>query len=635
LRLALLLLFVSCYPIKQTTPISQPISPTSTPTKLKQTPRSSLKITTSIPVKPPLLDLLDATWRWQSPSPQGNSLYGLYANPAGQRFAVGRVGTILRAAPNWKILPSGSQEWLFGIWGSGSTLFVSGANGTLLRSVNNGDSWEPKNLKTHEFLFSGVTLPSGESFVVGSNGAIFTSSDQGDTWRSLSSGTSQNLYQLYATTQGVLFAVGEGGILLRSDDKISWRERELGAQHQLFSVYAERDRVYTVGAKGSLFFSSDGGKTFTFKKIADDQLNSIWGHDNMLWVAGNNGLLRRSLDAGKTWQAVSISSSYHLLAGCRLSDGSLLVVGSLGLLLTSTDQGARWSPLSFGHTSTFYSAQISATPRGWEYLFVGGAGAVLQLRPISIGSFEEYTRAVTWGNFRAIVALATGELIAVSEQGGIFRSAKGDERWVFQASTTSLSALVGDATRLTAAGATGLIVVSLDRGKTWSSEESGIFSDITGLWQSPQGVRFAVGSGGTLLRAKPKETWQSLTVPTSKRLNAIWGADENNLYIAGDGGLLLRSQDGGDSWKTLSSNTTQPLYALWGSSADALYAVGAAGTILRTANAGDLWLKEPNPTERHLYFIVGSPSGELFTGGEAGAILLSSWLSPALRAPSP
>jgi photosystem II stability/assembly factor-like uncharacterized protein len=627
-RVALaLLVFVSCIqniqPIKTTTPASLVSSTqkTTQPTSAASNPKPpDIK---PPPVPQPLAPL-HTDWRWQSPSPQGNHLYGLHAIEDAL-FAVGRNGTIMRRGSAWSMSQSDTRSWLFDVFGNRTHLFAVGEGGVISRSTDGGVRWTTTSLSYRLIFFGGASRGASEHFIVGSQGTILHSKDNGERWTTLRSGD-ELLYQIRATSWGDLFVVGANGALLQSSDGASWKKTSLSREEDLLSVTSTQDALYLVGNKGTLWRSTDKGKTFTAKSLATKQLNGVWARERTVVIAGNNGLLLRSTDLGETWKTIKSPTSANLISLEETSE-RLVVVGALGVIAQSEDDGASWVLDSMGIYKTLHAADISQSRIRWEYLFVGASGSLYQVRPSQLYTYEESLRILTWGDLRGVKALSSGWIVAIGEVGGVFLSKDGGESWSFQQKTGPLLSLTGDDSRLTAVGAKGAIWSSQDQGQTWRQEESPTESTLRSIWQSASGDRFVLGERGVLLRSRQGGEWRSSVISSSKEPRSIWGFQDKELYIVGDGGLLLRSDNAGDLWQQQKIDTKEDLKALWGVRYDghkALFIVGKDGLILRQQDASS-WTQETTPTDEDLSFIIGSPSGELFAGGASGVLLVSSW----------
>src|SRR5262249_53007043 len=109
------------------------------------------------------------------------------------------------------------------------------------------------------------------------------------------------------------YAVGASGALLTSTDGgRDWTRRELaqrgpGSWFDLFSVRFARDRLsgWITGERGVILHTGDGGLTWTRQKMGTQQnLLSVAVIDSQrACAAGTDGLIVSTNDAGQTWQS--------------------------------------------------------------------------------------------------------------------------------------------------------------------------------------------------------------------------------------------------------------------------------------------------------------------------------------------
>jgi photosystem II stability/assembly factor-like uncharacterized protein len=105
---------------------------------------------------------------------------------------------------------------------------------------------------------------------------------------------------------------GLGGVILRSQDGgHTWRYERVDRKQALFSVSAVDGRAITVGEKGLVRISTDGGEvwgpppTGSFPEIFTFMRDLGFEHNQQVgFIVGQQGMVLRSRDAGKTWAQV-------------------------------------------------------------------------------------------------------------------------------------------------------------------------------------------------------------------------------------------------------------------------------------------------------------------------------------------
>ena len=141
-------------------------------------------------------------------------------------FIVGEAGSMFRSADDgqtWEKLEGPYQGSLFGVIGTGQpgTLLAYGLRGNLFRSADFGSTWEPIQLQAErgplEFgLSNAALLPDGSLVVVGNGGSVLRSTDDGQSFQVFNRPDRISLSGVAAGKQGNLILVGQGGVRVTS-----------------------------------------------------------------------------------------------------------------------------------------------------------------------------------------------------------------------------------------------------------------------------------------------------------------------------------------------------------------------------------------------------------------------------------
>ena len=101
---------------------------------------------------------------------------------------------------------------VFGDGGPG--LYVTAEAGTVLRSTDNGRSWNYQDTGYRGTLWTGVATTGGGVVVGGLHGSLFQSRDQGQTWSRAEADTTESITDL-AEVNGEVIGVGLSGLMVR------------------------------------------------------------------------------------------------------------------------------------------------------------------------------------------------------------------------------------------------------------------------------------------------------------------------------------------------------------------------------------------------------------------------------------
>jgi photosystem II stability/assembly factor-like uncharacterized protein len=146
---------------------------------------------------------------------------------------------------------------------SAGTLLIAGEAGTLLRSLDGGDTWERVRTPYPGSFFGAVGTADGGLLIFGLRGNVFRSTDEGATWTSVANGDNRTLMCGWAGEDGTVILAGAAGAVLYSGDN--------GASFRV--VPTEGNRVYSdvlVNADGRLLLVGFGGISILTAERGDD-----------------------------------------------------------------------------------------------------------------------------------------------------------------------------------------------------------------------------------------------------------------------------------------------------------------------------------------------------------------------------
>jgi photosystem II stability/assembly factor-like uncharacterized protein len=223
--------------------------------------------------------------------------------------------------------------------------------------------------------------------------------------------------------------------------------------------------------------------------------------------------------------------------------------------------------------------------------------------------------------------------------------------------------------RVVAVGERGHVLVSTDRGVTWTQAETPTRAMLTGVWMHDERLGWAVGHDETILRTRDGGgTWELLrAAPDAERplldvwfrdadhgfavgaygaylvtadggatwserpigeddfhLNQIAAAADGRLYLAAEAGNLYRSVDAGESWERLASPYNGSFFGILPLTDGGLLAFGLRGHLYRSDDGGETWRRLETGTEATLMAGVELDGGRVLIAGLAGAVLRSA-----------
>lgn len=141
-------------------------------------------------------------------------------------YALGAYGVFLRTrdgGETWVMdsnrLDNPDKYHLYDIVSSSAgTLLVAGEAGTLLRSLDDGSSWQRVQAIYPGSFFGAVAASDGSLLTFGLRGNVFRSTDEGESWARVNTGDQRTLMCGVASDNGTVVLAGSAGAVLYSAD---------------------------------------------------------------------------------------------------------------------------------------------------------------------------------------------------------------------------------------------------------------------------------------------------------------------------------------------------------------------------------------------------------------------------------
>lgn len=168
-------------------------------------------------------------------------------------LVVGKNGAIFRyAAGQLSYESSGTSHDLNAIYESGSTAFVVGDAGTILK--NTGSGWFPQSSGITSSLRDVVFVNASLGYACGDKGIVLQTTNGGTTWtQSLPPGAEIDFTSISVSGVDTAWVVGAKGIIYQTEDAgLTWARFSKGVANNTSKITYKQPRGYIVGSSGSL-----------------------------------------------------------------------------------------------------------------------------------------------------------------------------------------------------------------------------------------------------------------------------------------------------------------------------------------------------------------------------------------------
>lgn len=488
-------------------------------------------------------------WHWQNPIPTSNALYCI------------------------KFL-------------NDSIAFGAGDGGFLMKSSNQGLSWESINSGINLYLEDIFYIDANNFIAAGYGGKIIKSTDGGINWQIIYSTTIEysDLKNIFFINNDTGFVCGSGmsglGLMLKTTDGgETWNEIISNTYDALTSIHFFDPYNGLVLDYSTLHSTSDGGTTWNNKSTGYSGFRKMLFISSTIgYIIGENGLIIKTTDGGNTWEQKNSFTNKSLRALDIKDDANGIVVGVNGTILITTDSGESWSNISniYSGFDNLYSTTINTEG---VILSAGIKGELI--RSTNNGFDWERIRQGYINNLNSICMINENKGWVVGDEGIILNTTNGGNNWIKYDSITNTNLR-------------DILFISENEG--WMVGDSGI--------------AFRTNNNG--------QNWEPVNLFGNVNLNSIFFFNPDKGWIAGSNGSIYATTDGGNQWELQNSNTTDNLSSIFFTDEYSGWCVKTLGpsALLSTTNGGNIWNSSSN-VYLLLYsiYFTNSSNGWIVGGG--------------------
>ena len=344
--------------------------------------------------------------------------------------------------------------------------WVSGHDGTILRTTNGGTTWSSQYSEYTLLLRDLYVLDSLHAWAIGRNNLagyqprVFYTINGGENWYGRMSGAEYGVHFVSPTTG---WAVGNGGaVRISTDGGNTWAAQISNTTRRLYTVFfRDTSMGWCAGDSGTIIRTTDAGLHWTVCPTpAIVRLQKIhFVSPTAGWAVGDQGTIMHSTDGGLTWASQTSGASARLNAIHCLDATTAYVGGEDGLILKTEDGGATWRGQHTGTVESLYGLCFVDPSRGWAVGANGfacattvGGGTASLLAPVldSPDDMAVLTDTNPLFRWRAAAGAASYALVAALNRDMTTSPQRADG---LTDTTGHLSGLLGDTTYYWRAGA--------------------------------------------------------------------------------------------------------------------------------------------------------------------------------------
>ncbi len=308
------------------------------------------------------------------------------------------ISLLTAYASSWTRQTSGTMAWLHSVcFIDQNRGWVTGTNGTLLRTTDGGATWKKISTFTRDTLrdvyFSdeahGWLLAERDLLKLQTNDEarsyLLKTNDGGITWQRVVVRTPEvnvRLVRMIFADAQHGWLLGETGIIFGTvDGGAHWLRQASPTKHLLLgAAFLDPTHAWFVGTGATVINTNDGGETWinaTLTQPTNIRLNAAsFVTHNLGWAVADGGKVFTTSNGGRSWYPQRSNVDADLLDVKFVSPTEGWAAGADGLLIHTNDAGGHWRVESTNSAHVLQRLFFIDRNHGWA---VGFGGTILTI----------------------------------------------------------------------------------------------------------------------------------------------------------------------------------------------------------------------------------------------------------------
>lgn len=585
-----------------------------------------------------LFSQVQSGWYWVNPKPQGHSLYSVETISSDLSVSVGANGTILRTTNNginWMIYRYNTCRDLRKIkFVNSNTGYIIGDSSIILKSTDSGFFWNRLSYSSSN-LFRDISFINEFTGYISTTGKLIKTTNGGTNFTDiLIPGYSYEFYTVCFPDQNTGYCGGYLQIYKTTNGGITWTNT---ANFSGFSSFFFDANSGFIGGDEAIYKTVDGGLNWSVYNLTNSSnIKSIkFYSQNTGFACSSFGKVYKTINSGVNWTeitpAVPINAGYNDLS--TIDNTNYFLIGSHGIIQKSINSGLSWTIFDNSFRNSLYGISFPSVNTGfiigekdvYNYSLLKTTNQGINWTKMSIhNSNEDYFDVFFTDNNTGFAGGSNG-LICKTTNSGI--------NWSFVNLNDgfSISDLIF-VNQLTGFAGTTFpsIYKTSNGGANWlrvfynssaSRIEKFAFPSISTGYASGFGL-YKTTNGG--------DNWFNLNAPSVSPLNkSIFFINNNTGFLGGDGGEISKTTNGGLNWSTNITEFTQYQFLeIQFVNMNTGYIAGFSNSninlqniVLKTTNSGSNWESLNLPSNYVLFAMQFLNDTIGYLAGERGAII--------------
>lgn len=570
---------------------------------------------------------LIAQWVQIAPAPTSFDLSTVCALSSTKVLVAGKSGFIAISTDRgvkWEtMIWSDRKDFLDGDFYDENTGILSAA-GNILKTIDGGETWV-RIYQTDDAHIIKVKMFDAQNYAAVSNSNfLIRSTNGGETWQRSSTIPDGKFHSASLKSMNEMYLLADTNFVVTTDGGetfATWLTTYPPLGVTKFDVVYFSDSLHGVVTKmgGSGIRTTDGGHTWElieFPSIYSPRIYGIHGVNNKVMITGEFRFVLKTSDIGNSWSSFSPAPSQFLYDVTSFEDNIWYAVGSGGVFQSSTDFGVTWN---------YYPP--STTDKRINKIFflneeVGFIAYTTGLKKTTNGGYD-WTAVNDSLPIIPSIHFFDEQIGLILDYQNIFRTTDGGVTLSTPDSLYSNAVFcVLPNEKVFVAGPSGTMILSTDRGASWTNVTTNTTKRIRGIYFLDSSIGFFVAYGQIGKTNDGGETWVVTPTSANQYLQKFIFYDQME-GVGVEDKKIFHTSDGGINWVLVKTAENFNRTIVRDGDQDAIIC-SYVGQILRSSDRGMNWRMDVPITTVSLSDIFITAAGTVFISGDKGTILKES-----------
>lgn len=245
------------------------------------------------------------------------------------------------------------------------------------KTTNAGQTWTDQSSGYTSMRFMAIWIVHPDTvYISGNNGLIIKTVNGGANWVTLNTGVTDQLWGLQFVNSFTGYSAGSTGRIIKTTDAgATWFTQASGVQNAFSCVHFRNENTGYISGSVIVLKTTNAGNTWVNLNAPGTSFENFreitFTDDNTGYYVSDLGKIQKTTNAGASWTLLSTGTSEALFGISFTDANTAYVCGFNGTIITTTNAGTNWSPQTSPLTEIFPDIWFTSALTGYVCTWSG------------------------------------------------------------------------------------------------------------------------------------------------------------------------------------------------------------------------------------------------------------------------